>query len=158
MQLMLSVYLIVSLIIISVIDARTLRIPNWLTLPLLLTGLVSAAGRGFEAVVWHAATAGAIFAIMAAISQLYRHARGRDGLGMGDAKLLAAFGAWLGPLWLGPIIFLGSTLAICFVFVRRLSNGTALEQVVPFGPFLCVAFFASWMAERTGFLRLLGLY
>lgn len=119
------------------------RLPDALTLPLIACGL------GFHFLSGGAqqlglAFTGAVlgFGAFWCVARFYRIARGADGLGLGDAKLLAAAGAWLGPLYLAPVVFFGAVLALLYVQVRRIRGDViTTETVVPFGPFLCAAFF-----------------
>jgi leader peptidase (prepilin peptidase)/N-methyltransferase len=73
------------------------------------------------------------------INQIYRHFRDHDGLGMGDAKLFAALGSWLGIAALPFILLIASLLGIIggLLWLRhhKLSSGHAF----PFGPFLVIA-------------------
>ena len=88
-----------TLLALSWIDWRHMILPDVLTLPLVLAGL----GCGFHArsdnIVDHAAGAAIGYLLFIGVAWAYRLARGRDGLGEGDAKLLAAAGAWV--TWLG---------------------------------------------------------
>ena len=119
------------LLALALIDLRTGLLPDALTLPLLLVGLF------FHPHLGHALTALGAWAALAAIAQLYPRLRGREGLGLGDAKLLGAGGAWLGwelipwALALGALLTLGAAI----LAGRRLSSDLA----VPFGPGLAAA-------------------
>jgi len=77
-----------------------------------------------------------------ALNAAYRAWRGREGLGGGDAKLLAASGAWLGTAPLPDEILVAALLALAAVSARRLA-GETLERVakIPFGPALALALF-----------------
>ena len=149
-MLFVAAFLLVVLLVVSVIDARTLRIPNWLTAILFVAGLVMLAGTDAMTIAIHLGSSFATYLLMAGLSQAYKHLRGVNGLGLGDAKLLAAFAVWIGPLWLAPIVFVASSLAIMFILMRRLLSGTSLHRVIPFGPFLSLAFFICWCAEFLG--------
>lgn len=152
-----AAFLLVVLLLVSIIDARTLRIPNWLNAILFLTGLVMLARTDAMTIATHLAASVAIYLLMAGLSYAYRHLRGVNGLGLGDAKLLAAFAVWVGPFWIAPIVFLASSSAILFVLLRRTVAGVSLGSVIPFGPFLSVAFFASWCADTFGPLSMRAL-
>jgi len=86
------------------------------------------------------------YLFLAGVAWAYRRLRGREGLGLGDAKLFAAAGAWVGAFAL-PSVLLGaavSALAAAAVMVlcgRSLSRSSAL----PFGPFLAAATWAVWL-------------
>jgi leader peptidase (prepilin peptidase)/N-methyltransferase len=136
----------------SVMDFRCRRLPDLITLPLIVAGFGSqfvvggTDGLGFSLL---GATLG--FIAFWAIAKLYRLSRGTDGLGLGDAKLLAAAGAWLGPMFLAPIVFVGAILALLFVQVLRLrGEGISAQTIIPFGPFLSAAFFGFWCLKAAG--------
>lgn len=136
------------LIVISLIDARSLRIPNWSSSALFIAGAFYIAAKDLSLLLPNFLTAVAACGAMALVSQCYRHARGVDGLGLGDAKLFGAFGMWVGPLWLAPILFLASSSAILFAVVRKAASGIGYDHAVPFGPFLSLAFFVCWIIDQ----------
>ena len=72
----------------------------------------------------------------------YFQLRGVDGLGQGDAKLLAAAGAWLGPTALPWVVLLAATGAL----VWALAKGRELTMPLAFGPWLASSFWALWIA------------
>ena len=76
------------------------------------------------------------------LAQAYRLIRGRDGLGMGDLKLLAAMGAWSGPSVLPPVIFAAAFFAIVWLMLQRLfrRQGGHRHEEHPFGPWLILAY------------------
>jgi len=57
------------------------------------------------------------------VARAYRALRGRDGLGAGDAKLLAAAGAWIGLSGLGIVLLLAATIALAAALAMRLRGG-----------------------------------
>jgi leader peptidase (prepilin peptidase)/N-methyltransferase len=85
------------------------------------------------------------------IATFYRRLRGYDGLGLGDAKLLAAAGAWLGPLYLAPVVFVSAVLAlVAALILRLLGRQVSLQSTLPFGPFLSASFFGFWCLKISG--------
>jgi leader peptidase (prepilin peptidase)/N-methyltransferase len=75
-----------------------------------------------------------------AIRWIYWLARGREGMGLGDAKLLAMIAAWLGPALTGLTLFLGVMAAsVVGLLVVGLGRKKAMAARLPFGAFLCVA-------------------
>jgi len=102
----------------AVVDSRTRRIPNWLTVPAAVLGLVfhTLAPTGFGPL---ASLAG--FGIGFALLLLPWL---MGGAGMGDVKLLAALGAWLGPKWM-LIAFAGSVLVAALLAVAVMLLGLA---------------------------------
>ena len=102
--------LILILLYLSYIDLRSFRLPDFVTLPLILTGilfnLLSSVGFTDAA----SATTGAVlgYGSLWLLNRLYRLSKKQDGMGMGDAKLLAALGAWLGWAALPSILLIAS--------------------------------------------------
>jgi len=135
-----------TLLTLAWIDAGHMMLPDVLTLPLLLAGL----GFTFVLEPWdmldHAVGAVAGYVAFRAIASIYQVWRGRSGLGGGDARLLAAAGAWLGWQALPWVVFeaalagIAATL-IARVFGHRVSRTTA----VPFGPFIAIAVWLVWL-------------
>lgn len=128
------------LITLGFIDHETGYLPNALTLPLVGLGLVANAVTVFvpfmDALIGAVAGYGAFWAI----STIFKKIRGIDGLGLGDAKLLAAIGAWTGWQMLSPTVFAGSVIALVGIGLVALRG----EQIgrttqMPFGPALAIA-------------------
>lgn len=86
------------------------------------------------------------------LAQAYRLIRGRDGLGMGDLKLLAAMGAWSGPWVLPQVIFVAALLAILGFLLERLLRHRrgGLQEERPFGPWLILAYGLIVLAPISG--------
>ncbi len=90
----------------------------------------------------------AYFAIWAA-DQMHRIRKGVPGIGMGDAKLFAGVGAWLGPLYLAPVMLVASLSAVLVVLTRRMADTASLPtRSIAFGPFIAAAFFGFWCARE----------
>ncbi len=133
------------LLTLAMIDAHTLLLPDPLTLPLIPAGLAVAAWLDLPLA---AALIGAVagFAAPAAVRWLYFRLCGREGLGLGDAKLLAAAGAWLGWPGLPGVVLIGALAALAFTLVvaaieRRLDR----TRPIPLGPVLCLGFWLVWL-------------
>ena len=84
--------------------------------------------------------------ILRATAWAYRRLRGIEGLGGGDAKLLAAAGAWVGAAAL-PSVLLGAACAALIAVAGLAIAGTRLSRrsALPFGPFLALATWAVWL-------------
>jgi len=76
----------------------------------------------------------------------FRRLRGKDGLGRGDAKLLAAGGAWCGWTGLSFIVLIASLLGIIAACLPMFKNHE--DGWIPFGPFLALAIFIVWTAQK----------
>jgi len=141
-----SIGLAMVLVLAALIDLREMILPDWLTLPLIPLGWTMA-WQGAPDLSERLIGSAAGFAAFASIAALYRRLRGRDGLGLGDAKLLAAAGAWVGWRDLPSVVLLGAVTALCWAVATRRDLG----QPLPFGPFLAVAF---WLVWRFGALSI----
>ncbi len=116
--------------------------PDALTLPLIAGGLGANAAELFASL--PAAIIGAAlgYAAFRAIDIIFQRVRGREGLGQGDAKLLAAIGAWGGWIALPFVVFIGASATLAVVAARRVAGRTINDQTeIPFGPGLCLAGF-----------------
>ena len=133
------------LIAMTGIDIDTQLLPDDLTLPLLWLGLLAAAvyGRGAHAIPvdLKSAVLGAACGYLSLYSVywLFRLATGKEGMGYGDFKLLAALGAWLGWQLLLPVILFsaatGAVIGLVLIALKRLGR----EVPIPFGPYLAAA-------------------
>jgi leader peptidase (prepilin peptidase)/N-methyltransferase len=128
------------------IDLRCWLLPDALTLPLVIAGLVAAIMFDPNQLTDRAVGAALGYASLAAIAALYRALRRRDGLGGGDAKLLAASGAWLGAAALPQVILLAALSALAAVACLRLAGvRLGIHSAMPFGPFLALATWVLWL-------------
>ncbi|MEM9877965.1 MAG: A24 family peptidase [Pseudomonadota bacterium] len=140
----------------SYVDAQRYLLLDIHTLPLALAGLgLAAAGLG-PSLISAAGGAALGYGVFWAVSALYRRLRGVDGLGLGDAKLMCAAGAWCGALQLPFVVLLGSVSALAAVTLFALSGAVVTGSLkLPFGPFLSFGFFVTWMvfvaADHPGF-------
>lgn len=141
-----------TLVALAVIDAEHKLLPDSLTLPLLWAGLllalVAVDGAPLFATLRDSVIgAAAGYLSLWIVYQLFRLVTGKEGMGYGDFKLLAALGAWLGWQLLPLVIVLsaaaGSIVGIFLIASGRRSRGAAL----PFGPYLAAA---GWIALLWG--------
>ena len=150
---LLGAWLAALMLAIGITDSRRYIIPNELTgaaaaLALLRAGLVGP-DADLYAVMSAALRAAAIALPFLALMAGYRRWRGRDGLGLGDVKLAAVAGAWLGWVTIFAVVEL-ATLAALGAYVaggywrRRPLRATAF---LPFGAFLAPAIWIGWLAE-----------
>lgn len=149
-----------GLIALAVIDADTQLLPDSITLPLLWLGLALSLFGVF--VDSQHAIIGAICGYMSLwlVFHLFRLTTGKEGMGQGDFKLFALFGAWLGWGALPQIILLsavpGALYGVAMIVTGRQQRGTP----IPFGPFLAVAGWINLIwgnAITTAYLRWIGL-
>lgn len=135
-----------ALLALSGIDARAQILPDVLTLPLLFAGLAEAWVLEGDVLPERAAGAALGYLLFTAIAQTYRRLRGRDGLGQGDAKLLAAGGAWAGALALPYIMLLAAGFGLAYAALVALREGSfARDRRIPFGPCLACGIFLVWL-------------
>ncbi|MDG1418784.1 MAG: A24 family peptidase [Maricaulis sp.] len=139
-------FLLAALLALAIIDARTRRLPDKLTLPLIGFGLAT---NFYVLETGLISLMGAIigYGFFWAIEMGYRRFRGVDGLGRGDAKLLAAGGAWCGA-WLLPYIVLVAALGgIAHILIRSLLNGQRVDRhsSLALGPWLAIAIGINWL-------------
>jgi leader peptidase (prepilin peptidase)/N-methyltransferase len=144
------------LVAASAIDWDTTLLPDDLTLPLLWAGLV------ISALGWNLPLSDALWGAVAgylslwSVYWLFKLATGKEGMGYGDFKLLAALGAWLGWPMILPII-LGSSVIGAAVGIGMKVSGQLREGVyVPFGPFLAGAGLVVTLAGSPTVLGWLG--
>jgi leader peptidase (prepilin peptidase)/N-methyltransferase len=135
-----------ALLALAWIDWHALRLPDVLTLPLTGAGLIMAwcdSQRSFYSGVIGAACG---YGALVAISLGYRWLRKREGLGRGDAKLLAAGGAWLGWAALPTVVLLAALLGLVLALAQR-TRGVKLtsQTMIPFGPALAMAIWLIWI-------------
>jgi leader peptidase (prepilin peptidase)/N-methyltransferase len=135
-----------TLLTLGIVDLVAFRLPDVLTLPLAAAGLLLSLRLPDHDLVAHLVGAAAAFLVLYLIANLYRRARAREGLGLGDAKLAAAAGAWLGWQALPSVILIACAAAFIWLGVRVALRGRAvLSQQIAFGVPLCFAFWLVWL-------------
>ncbi|MEI9886373.1 MAG: A24 family peptidase [Rhizomicrobium sp.] len=135
-----------TLLTLAAIDWRSGLLPDVLTLPLAALGLGVAFALDRTALPDHVLGAVAGFAVFWALAEIYRRLRGRDGLGLGDAKLLGAAGAWLSWSALPTVVLFAAFLGLALVLARR-ARGQVLTATdrLAFGPALAAATWLVWL-------------
>lgn len=134
--------LFAALAAIAVIDLRTRRIPDRLSLPLAAAGLGWAAWAG-EPFAAHLIGAIAGYASLAIFGAIWFRRSGREGLGLGDAKLFAAGGAWLGWQALPLVLLIASVCGLVFALATRGVHGS---PQIAFGPWIALGIWCGWLA------------
>jgi leader peptidase (prepilin peptidase) / N-methyltransferase len=135
------IFFIVALIYLAYIDWRTFRLPDVITIPLIALGLLSNYFSNFAFTNFLNAALGSIsgFLFLWLVNFAYKCFRQRDGIGMGDAKLLAALGAWLGLSTLPSILLIASVAGLVGGFIWLRLKNRSIHAAFPFGPFLAIA-------------------
>lgn len=133
--------LILALLYLAYIDWRTFRLPNAITLPLIILGIAFNAFSDLRFATPSSAFIGAFlgYSFLWALNTSYRLLKNRDGIGMGDAKLLAALGAWLGWSTLPNILLMASLTGLLGGIIWLKLRRDHLREAFPFGPFLVIA-------------------
>ena len=136
-----------GLIALTVIDINHFILPDTLTMPLLCLGLLVSITGVFTTPASAIIGACAGYGILWLVAKIYKLIRHTEGMGYGDFKLLAMFGAWLGWQMLPLIILvsslLGTIIGISLICLKK----NTYEQPIPFGPFLALA---GWIALLWG--------
>jgi leader peptidase (prepilin peptidase) / N-methyltransferase len=146
-----SLLLGATLVALSAIDWLTYRLPNALTLPLAIAGLIVHSDAGRDVLIEHGAAAIVGFAVLYGAEWIYRRWRGRVGLGLGDAKLFAAAGAWLGLGALASVMVWASVSALLAIgLLRLLGRPLTMTSRIAFGPWLAIAFWLVWLYGPIG--------
>lgn len=145
-----------SLIALAGIDIDTQLLPDNITLPLIWTGLLFNLLSG--AVPLSDAVLGAAggYLLLWSIYWLFKLATGKEGMGFGDFKLLAALGAWLGWQALPAIILLSSAVGAVLGALILRWRGQGRAQPLPFGPYLAAAGWVCLLWEPPRLALLLG--
>ena len=139
------------LLALAAIDLRCFLLPDFLTLPLLAGGLLLWEVAEPASLVPHAIAAALGFAFVLALRQAYWLLRRREGIGLGDAKLLAAAGAWVSWEGLASVLLVASVAALASTLLRyKRGSSISLVDRVPFGAFLCVGTWLVWLYGPLG--------
>jgi len=141
-----------ALIALTFIDFDTQLLPDDITLPLLWLGLLFNLDSGFTDL--QSAVIGAMSGYLAlwSVFWLFKLIRGKEGMGYGDFKLLAAIGAWFGWKLLPAVILLSSTLGAIIGIALMILTKRGKDVPIPFGPFLAIGgiaalFFGQQLAQ-----------
>ena len=134
-----------ALSVLACIDVLALRLPDIFTLPLTAAGLLAAVWLPDRPIVDHLAGAAAGYGVMALLEWGYRRVRGRPGLGLGDAKLAAAAGAWLGWQALPSVLLIACAGGLVWALAAAVSRKGGRQGPIPFGAPLCLAIWLVWL-------------
>lgn len=132
------------LLLLALIDAREMILPDALTLPLAATGLVAAAA-GLGNLVDHVLGASIGVLVFMAIARTWQSVTGREALGFGDAKLFGAAGAWVGWQGLASVLLIAAASGLAVALIRAAIEGAgSLRREIAFGPFLAAGFWLTF--------------
>lgn len=140
------------LLALTWIDLRERRLPDRLTLPLAWLGLGLAALRAGGVPTAEVIGALAGFLVFWALGVAHHRIRGEEGLGLGDAKLLGAAGAWLGWRALAPLVLIAALGALAWVALQGARRGEMRGpgmRGLPFGPWLALGLMLLWLLRLT---------
>lgn len=147
-----------ALVTLAMIDWDTTLLPDDITLPLLWAGLIAAALH-WTTVPLSTAVWGAVAGYMSLwlVYWAFKLATGKEGMGFGDFKLFAVFGAWFGWQALIPIILMASVIGAVVGIAMKFSSGLRDGGYVPFGPFLAGSGLTAMIFGHESILQVFGL-
>jgi len=135
--------LFLSFLIIFFIDLKHYIIPNVLTFPMMVLGFLKSFDPNLNSIFPNFINSliGGVFGylIIWFIILFYKKIRNKEGMGLGDAKLLAVVGFWFGWVSIPFIIFLSSATALIIVIPDLLKKSKKLSSQIPFGPYIIIA-------------------
>jgi leader peptidase (prepilin peptidase)/N-methyltransferase len=146
------------LLALALIDWDTTVLPDALTLPLLWSGLIAAALGWLPELsvaqsVWGAAAG---YLSLWSVYMAFKLITGKEGMGFGDFKLLAALGAWLGAQAVLPIVLMASVLGAVIGLIMKATGSLRGGRFMPFGPFLAGGGMAVTLAGLSTVLEWMG--
>ena len=131
-----------SFIIIFFIDLKHYIIPNILTFPLMIIGFIKSFDPNLNPIFPNFINSliGGIFGyfVIWSIIYFYKQVRKKEGMGLGDAKLLSAICFWFGWISIPFVIFLSSIIALLFVIPSLIKKSKKLSSQIPFGPYIII--------------------
>lgn len=133
---------------LTMIDLKTFRLPNILTLAAAGLGAVMVYFTRADMWLFHAIGGAIGFGILWAMEVGYKALRGRDGLGRGDAKLLGALGLWVGWAGLAPTLLIASFGGLAFALISsaRAPSDNGSASAIAFGPWIALGGWIIWLA------------
>tara|TARA_Y100000768_G_scaffold137988_1_gene102763 strand:- start:82 stop:849 length:768 start_codon:yes stop_codon:yes gene_type:complete len=145
---LLLIILSIFSIIIFFIDLKHFIIPNELTFPLMFIGFIKSFEPNLNQTIFPNylnSLIGGVFGytIIWLIIFLYKKIRNKDGMGLGDAKLMAVVGFWFGWISIPFTIFFSSTIALITVLPSLIKKTRTISTEIPFGPYIiagCLVF------------------
>ena len=138
---LLLIILSVFFVIIFFIDLKHFIIPNSLTFPLMFIGFIKSFDPNLDNFLFpnyiNSLIGGVIgYLIIWLIIFVYKKVRNKEGMGLGDAKLLSAIGFWFGWVSIPFVLFLSSIIALGFSLPSLVNKSKNLSSQIPFGPYI----------------------
>jgi leader peptidase (prepilin peptidase) / N-methyltransferase len=133
------------LLAIARIDVLEMRIPDALNFSLLGSGVLFWVFHSFDALPTQIANGVGAGLLMWLVRFGYAHFTGRTGLGLGDVKMMGAGAVWVSTPSIPMVLFIASFSGLLFAILKK--QGASHERI-PFGPFLALGLFASWIMEN----------
>ena len=129
-----------TLLTLALIDLDTMLLPDSLTLSLLWGGILCASLGLIKVSLIHSVWGAALgYGILWLVQTVFKLITGKQGMGEGDYKLLAALGAWLGWMALPMVLLLASLSGVLIAVLLRWRGRLQVDQPLPFGPYLAMA-------------------
>ena len=139
----LLIILFLSFIVIFFIDLKHYIIPDILTFPMMVLGFLKSFDPNLNPLFpnyINSLLGGIIgYGIIWLLILFYKKIRNKEGMGLGDAKILAVIGFWFGWVSIPFVIFLSSTIALIIVIPDLLKKKKKLTSQIPFGPYIIIA-------------------
>ena len=140
---LLLLILSIFFIIIFFIDLKHFIIPNELTFPLMIIGFIKSFDPNLNQAIFPNyinSLIGGLFgySIIWLIIFIYKKIRNKEGMGLGDAKLLAVVGFWFGWVSIPFVIFISSAVALILVIPSILNKSRKMSSEIPFGPYIII--------------------
>ncbi|SVA61773.1 uncharacterized protein METZ01_LOCUS114627 [marine metagenome] len=140
---LLLLILSIFFIIIFFIDLKHFIIPNELTFPLMIIGFIKSFDPNLNQTIFpnyiNSLIGGLLgYSIIWLIIFIYKKIRNKEGMGLGDAKLLAVVGFWFGWVSIPFVIFISSAVALILVIPSILNKSRKMSSEIPFGPYIII--------------------
>jgi len=135
------------LITLTLIDIKKMLLPDSMTLPLLWLGILCGFFGLFTDLQSSVIGAMAGYMILWSVYWLFKLVTGKEGMGYGDFKLLAALGAWTGYIYLPQIILVSAVVGSVIGITMVITGMNKHQNPIPFGPYLAIA---GWIALMWG--------
>lgn len=139
---LLLIILALTFIVIFFIDLKHFIIPNSLTFPMMILGFIKSFNPNLNELFpnyINSLIGGVLgYGIIWSIIFFYKLLRNKEGMGLGDAKLLAVIGFWFGWIAIPLVIFSSSIVALISVLPSLLNKSKKLSSEIPFGPFIII--------------------